>query len=204
MFALLQKDLSVEHEAFASPLNVTLSSYTSAYPDTDIHFGSSGNFFIIWKEILERGGSFELNPPFVEDHMILVAIIAEYAMMFVTEPLSMIIVIPSWEDCLAFTMLKASKYNVLPSQVLNFDRQEHYYQNGSNFDLETPDIRPANGKTSVFILQNEKGKATYPITPEFIEDFTRRFTSPLGNSNDSSGEEGYAHVDESSGEDSYI
>lgn len=192
MFALLQKDLSVEHEAFASPFNVTLSSYSSAYADTDSNFGSSGNFFHIWKKLFQNGGSFELNPPFVEEHMILVAIISEYIMKTVEKPLSLVIIIPSWEDCLAYQMLLNSEYNVLENAVINLERQAHYYQNGSNFDLETPDIRPANGKSSIFILQNEVGSLTYPITDIFLKNFKDRFiTAPDTTEEESSGEEAY-------------
>jgi phosphorylated CTD-interacting factor 1 len=38
--ALAQSNLKVQIEGFASPLNSTLERYYSAFPDTDVVFGS--------------------------------------------------------------------------------------------------------------------------------------------------------------------
>eukprot|EP00606_Chrysophyceae_sp_TOSAG23-5_P000708 GSChrysophyteH2.ASY1.ANO1.48.1 assembled CDS len=44
-FGVLHKDLGVDLEVFASPLNSTFAYHCSAYPDTDSVFGSIGSFF---------------------------------------------------------------------------------------------------------------------------------------------------------------
>lgn len=93
-------------------------------------------------------------------------------------PLSFFIVIPAWEDSSSYKILKESPFNVLTeSKVLLFKHQEHYYQNGFNIGGHELEVRLANGNTSVFILQNEKGKIAYPITKEFIEGFINKFKS---------------------------
>ena len=62
-FAVLQTEWGVDHECFASPLNCTLDSYNSLFPDVDGCFGSIGSFFDFFPE----HGAFEANPPFDKD-----------------------------------------------------------------------------------------------------------------------------------------
>ena len=54
---------AVAHECFASPLNATLASFCSAFPDTDAPFGSIGSFF---DSDFARGGSYQVGPPYNE------------------------------------------------------------------------------------------------------------------------------------------
>jgi hypothetical protein len=62
VFQLLQSQYGVEHECYASPLNVSYTSnpFNSLFEDTDCFFGSQGSFF----SSLPRTGCFEVNPPF--------------------------------------------------------------------------------------------------------------------------------------------
>ena len=64
MFAPLRR-FGVCHECFASPLNCYYPSFCSLFPDTDRFFGSYGSFF----SFRPTSGSFQANPPFVEDVM---------------------------------------------------------------------------------------------------------------------------------------
>lgn len=171
MFGLLP---GMSHESFASPFNVTLSSYTSMFPDTDTYFGSKGDFFKVYPRLFESGGSFELNPPFIEDHMILMGFILDYTLRTTTAPLSFFVVVPTWTDNLAYLMFKNSKFNVLKDEIL-FLRNEHYYQHGANYESDERITRLAGGSTSVFILQNDAGKVKYKITPDFIKSFSAIF-----------------------------
>jgi hypothetical protein len=50
----------------ASPLNCTLDSYNSLFPDVDGVFGSLGSFF----DFIPQHGAFEANPPFDTDSVI--------------------------------------------------------------------------------------------------------------------------------------
>jgi hypothetical protein len=46
-----------------------VQSFSSAFLDTDGFFGSSGSFFDASRRDWRAGGSFEANPPFVEESM---------------------------------------------------------------------------------------------------------------------------------------
>ena len=62
VWTLLQKEFGVQHECFASPLNVSFTSLTfnSLFVDTDQYFGGQGSFFNAWP----TSGAVEANPPF--------------------------------------------------------------------------------------------------------------------------------------------
>ena len=62
VFDVLSDSFGVTHECFASPLNVTMRSFNSVFPDVDKFFGSQGSFFDFWPDT----GAFEANPPFDE------------------------------------------------------------------------------------------------------------------------------------------
>ena len=91
--------------------------------DTDRHFGSVGSFF----GFRPTTGSFESNPPFVNDvmtqnaeHIIscLAAVDASH------EPLSFIVVVPAWDDdkCTSYQLTTRSKYL---RRTLRLRRKEH-------------------------------------------------------------------------------
>lgn len=65
--AAAMQDLVATHgvtaECFASPLNATLPSFCSAFPDTDAPFGSMGSFFAT---DFRCGGSYQVGPPYNE------------------------------------------------------------------------------------------------------------------------------------------
>jgi hypothetical protein len=60
VFEVLKKELDVQTECFASPLNHRLAKYCSAFEDTDQCFGSLGSFY----NVGGLQGSYECNPPF--------------------------------------------------------------------------------------------------------------------------------------------
>ena len=62
VFQVLRSEFGVHHECFASPLNCTMESFNSVFPDVDRFFGSQGSFFDYWPDT----GAFEANPPFDE------------------------------------------------------------------------------------------------------------------------------------------
>src|SRR3546814_361298 len=124
-FRLLQELFGVEAECFASPLNVTLDKFCSVGYDTDRYFGSAGSF---WKfhgrdpkwhsaetDMQRGGGSYEANPPFVEEVM-------DEMAMKITEllqdaeqrniPLSFCVIVPGWDDdtCKSFTIMTTTEF----------------------------------------------------------------------------------------------
>lgn len=179
LFNLIANDLKVSHEMFASPLNSTLNSYTSAFYDTDFHFCSKGNIFSTYMDLAKNGGSFEANPPFTEDHMMMLVIIIEYILTVIEYPLSFFIIVPSWTDALSYQLLKNSKYNQIPNKVLEFKKYNHFYQNGSQYKIIDNDYKIANSPSSIFILQNDTGVIKYPINNTFLDKVNLTFISPI-------------------------
>ena len=176
-FNTLKQKLKVNHEIFASPFNcnVSLNSYTSAYPDTDKFFGSKGNFFGVHKSLFKNGGSFEANPPFLEEHMAAFSKIVTLELESNIKPLSFVIIYPTWEDSLGHKILKESKYNVTPNKSLYFDRGQHYYIQSSQY-WNKDKQRKSNSCTSVFILQNESGQLEYGLTDTVVSEIIEKFS----------------------------
>ena len=177
VFNSLRGGLRVKHEVFASPLNSNLDRYTSAYPDTDYYFGSSGNFFKSFTTLFKNGGSFELNPPFLEEHMLLMTLIVLHTLSICQYELSFTIIIPSWTDSLTFRLLFESAHNVLPDKEIRLERLQHYYRNGGNYESTDESTKSASNNSSIFILQNELGKVKYKVTPEILEELITGFST---------------------------
>jgi len=176
MFELIRRELKVNHELFASPFNCTLENYTSAYPDTDVYFGSKGNFFREYPKLLAKGGSFEANPPFLEEHMTALSLIIEESLdKYTAVPLSFVVIYPAWEDAISHSMLKNSKFNIVPQKVLTFEALNHHYVKSSQYWNNTEIIRQSQSRSSIFILQNDLGKKEYPVTNNFIEKLIKSF-----------------------------
>lgn len=176
VFDVLKKSLGVTHEIFSSPFNHSLDSYTSAYPDTDRFFGSKGNFFQIYEELFKNGGSFEANPPFLEEHMTMLALIV-ISVLSNSVPLSFVVIVPAWTDTLLYHIFTTSKYNVILNKFLYLNRHEHYYRNGSHYFEKGDEMRKSNNKSLVFILQNDLGKNKFPVTEDIINNIKENFTS---------------------------
>ena len=179
LFSLLRSKLKVNHEIFASPFNcnLELNSYSSAYPDTDKFFGSKGNFFGIYKELFKNGGSFEANPPFLEEHMTALTFIILTELKKNKNPLSFVVVYPSWTDAMSYTLLLESEYNVLLDKVLIFDKYKHHYTQSSQYWHKLGVDKNSGSGSSIFILQNSSGKQKYGVTNEIIVDIIDKFTN---------------------------
>lgn len=175
IFTLLRSELNINHELFASPFNCNLemNSYTSAYPDTDKFFGSKGNFFNIYSKLFEKGGSFEANPPFLEEHIAVLSLIINRSLSSEV-PLSFVVFYPSWEDSVGYQELLNSQYNVISQKVLHFERNDHYYIQSSQYWLKGYS-RKSNSRSAIFILQNNLGKIKYQVTPDFINKLCDSF-----------------------------
>lgn len=175
MSRLIRDELSVSMQLFASPFNCDPEiNYCSAYPDTDTKFGSQGNFFSEYSRLFENGGSFEANPPFLEEHMAALSILIEKTLKS-DNPFSFVVVYPTWEDAISFRMLQNSKYNVL-NTMLNFESGDHSYLQSSQYWVRNFS-RKSNSRSTIFILQNESGKLRYPVRAKFIEELKKCFKS---------------------------
>ena len=193
--ALLDLDIPT-HECFASPLNCTLESYTSAFPDTDRYFGSAGSFF----NHPITPGIYECNPPFIELHMQLVAFRAQEALDIherANLPLSFLIIMSNWEDAEYYKILSNSKYKI-SHEIL--ERYSHKYINGESWrgihngnssmvmdmnasisinantsaNMSTPNYFIAKAQSVMFLLQTTQGAKQHAIVANNLLELFKR------------------------------
>ncbi|KAL6079977.1 mRNA (2'-O-methyladenosine-N(6)-)-methyltransferase [Balamuthia mandrillaris] len=194
-FAFLQAKLGVSHECFASPLNCSLpfGCYSSAFPDVDRFFGSRGNFF---REALFHGwlssrhetseqqkdaesdddsdileGSFQANPPFLEETMLALALCMERWLDCAEKrqrPLSFAVFVPGWKDTPSYQLMADSFY-LTKKMVLA--KHQHAYLPG--FQHRPSRRRPISySDTFVFFLQSSAAAARWPISDSMLRSFS--------------------------------
>jgi phosphorylated CTD-interacting factor 1 len=93
MMQILENEMDVRHECYASPLNRFFGSYCSAFRDTDGFFGAVGTF----QSFTPTEGSFEANPPF--DQASVASCFRHIGSLLprATGPLSFTVVIPAMD-----------------------------------------------------------------------------------------------------------
>lgn len=151
VFDYLKNKLKVSQECFASPLNCYYDTFCSAFPDTDINFGSVGSFF----RFLPESGWYEVNPPFSEVVMQKMVEHIEYLLTRTKKSLSFIIIIPKWDDYGSpmWVMMKNSKFL---TDIIDIPAGHKYYvgdQHNIKKSWTTTHI------TSVILLQSKKSKS---------------------------------------------
>lgn len=175
VFDQLQYLLGVQHECFASPLNTHFPSYCSAFLDTDVYFGSSGSFFPAPSRGDRSGnalavgdagsgfapirGSFECNPPFVNDTMKEMAHRLKHllaASEAVREKLLFFVIVPSWEDAYFFKLLLESEYLRCYSKLR---AKEHEYIDGLQYKVTSRATWGANVDSTWFLLATSAAAA---------------------------------------------
>lgn len=119
-------------ELFASPTNRFMTEYFSLFP-TDQMFGATANFFNMDKDYLMMGGTYIVNPPFIEEFFIKSSriIIDEMIRAFkLNIALTMIYIMPNWLDSKGYNALKES-YFFRGEKVL-LKREHSYYESASD------------------------------------------------------------------------
>ncbi|KAJ3246063.1 mRNA (2'-O-methyladenosine-N(6)-)-methyltransferase [Chytriomyces hyalinus] len=162
-FNVLNREFGVDFECFASPLNSRWGRHCSAFTDTDGVFGSLGDFF----SFKPHEGSFEVNPPFVRPIMEKAAEHVEYLLAraeAAKKALSFVVVLPAWEECTSWTLLKESKWlqamTVLPGGDHGFiDGAQHQRQDR---------YRPSPYPTAIYFLQTRLAETRWPVTEKKI------------------------------------
>lgn len=155
VFDVLRSWFNVRFECFASPLNCTCSEYASAFPLVDKCFGATGNFFNLYP----RHGSFEANPPFIEEVMIAMVTHIHNLLQHATGPMSFVIVIPGWLDDPSYVALNASAYKQTFFLVAAAD---HGFCDGAQHQRQDR-FRDSTYDTGVFVLQNQRGSTMWPV-----------------------------------------
>lgn len=155
IFELLSTELSVNFELFSSPLNNYFKDYCSAYTDTDIYFGSQGNFFDVYPALFKNGGSFEAFPPRNNEYLSAFSTLVCNELEKNISALSFFIVIPHIPETYACSILSKSKFT-------NYKLMNKAQRNNEK------ESKCTNQKLTIFILQNNLGKEKYKVTEEFI------------------------------------
>jgi phosphorylated CTD-interacting factor 1 len=163
-FDLLRKTMSVSQECFASPFNCYFSRFCSAFPDTDVFFGSRGSFFDF--EPIE--GSFECGPPYTVEVMDRTA---EHCISLLKKtdlPLSFIVFVPEWTDTNYGRLMDPANCDLCVDHFLA-DKENHKYVTGLQH-LAVNTVEKTNQRywtlpfpTHVYFLQNEKGREKWPV-----------------------------------------
>eukprot|EP00873_Tetraselmis_striata_P016061 jgi/Tetstr1/436325/TSEL_025163.t1 len=173
VFDVLQKHWDVSHECFASPLNCYFPSYCSLFLDTDASFGSKGSFF----DFRPAEGSFEANPPFVEDTMTENVRHITELLGSSSSPLSFVIVVPGWDDdsCESYQLTMKSPFL---RRHLTLDVRDHYYKNGMQHQIQGGKVyQPSSCATFVFFMQNDAGAKQWPIKESHLAELRSAFQS---------------------------
>lgn len=177
----LQIELGVSTEMFASPMNALYPNYYSAYPFTDKYFMSKGSILFNFMNIEE--GSFESNPPYTEDFMLLNAYMITYILnksyndndnKNKQKPLSFVIINPNWKDTPSFYALTNSKYNVLKNKYINIQKNKHKYISGNQHKQNNSYYVSGVG-SFVYILQNMAGSRKWPATGSVVQNIVNKF-----------------------------
>lgn len=172
VFDVLKEELGTKCELYASPMNNYLNRYCSMFPDTDSIFGSIGN--LLTKEILSTlfidGGSFEVNPPFTEEHLSLTTMILLKLLKTIKKPLTFVIIYPKWDDLWVYDEFIGSKYNKLLNKVITFESGKHIYSKVNNYRINQYQV--AKHISVMFVLSND---ANLVISNNFVEKVKQHF-----------------------------
>lgn len=181
VFTTLQDEFGVRHECFASPLNQALSSYHSAFPDTDRFFGSRGDFFDLSSNEWAQGGSYQAYPPFTEECMQMMSETVHHILEHNDKTgtaTSFMVVVPCWTDERAHEMMRESRF--LRKHIV-LEKAQHTYCSGSQHAvLQQHRHHEAGYRTTVFFLQNDSGASEWPVTTQAIEKLEQAFRGPQG------------------------
>lgn len=167
-FDILINKLSVKTELFAAPMNVNLPIYCSLFL-IDQKFGAMDNFFNLEpQQILE--GTYEVNPPFIEDifikssHMVIDFLKQSQE---AKKDLMFIYIMPDWLDSKGYQALVKSPFLI---KEITLDKNNHYYYQSSN-----DRVVQANFDTHILVIGTEKSNVRWnpKIETEIVRSFTQ-------------------------------
>jgi len=173
-FDVLRREFGVTKECFASPLNRNAALYWSAFADTDRFFGSQGSFYTaLGSALVQEGGSFYANPPFVEEHM---QLLQEQVALILELPVAVTftVILPTWTDNASYEWMRKSQYTKL-HVILQPNR--HEYVDG-NQHTNARKTMLARFSSSCFILQNSLGSAKFHVDAAKKRRLTASFALP--------------------------
>ena len=192
----LGTDFGVDAECFASPFNRRHARFCSAFADTDVPFGSSGNFFASRRNgTLRTFSSAECGPPY-DDALMAMAIHMLDAELEQREeastPGTFVLVVPDWRFPTPSAFCQAFAASRFLTHVESLGKDEHRYVEGFQH-LATGSKKKGKqqehrmqfvmGETATLLvwLQNEAGTKRHPVTRDAVERQRRAWNvGPLG------------------------
>jgi phosphorylated CTD-interacting factor 1 len=173
-FDLLRRNMQVCQEVFASPFNCYFKHFCSAFPDTDVFFGSRGSFFDF--EPVE--GSFECGPPYTIEVMDRCAEHCIKLLESSDRPLSFVVFVPEWTDTRYGRIMHPDNCKFCVGHFLA-DKDHHRYVTGLQH-LAVNSINKTNHRywtlpfpTHVYFLQNEAGRSKWPVTKDITTELKK-------------------------------
>ena len=183
----LRKLYECRMECFASPLNCRYERFCSAFPDTDLPFGSVGSFF---EYDFSGGGCYQANPPFVDGfiHRMCETMerwLSKEAQDDKENSLMFVVIVPAWKEADGWKALKDSDHL---SHHVEIAQESHYYAEGTQYRRKEQ-YRIASFDTSVFYLQNRVAAERFPITKDGVDALLKAFatTEPVDSDDDGKG-----------------
>jgi hypothetical protein len=184
VFACLQRSWGVHCEGFASPLNASLPSFCSAFPDVDAPFGSLGSFFslALAQPPTLLSGSFELNPPFcvtLYADLIAACTALLHAADAANSPLSFALVVGGTEPALASPALSALPASPFFRGQLHVGVGTHVYVCGrQHMQQQRLPFRACD--TAVYFLQSAAAATKWPVTDTALDQLRAAFEATNG------------------------
>ena len=172
VFDVLLEHFDCRTECFASPFNCRYERFCSAFPDTDMAFGSLGSFFDF--DPAPEGGCFQANPPFISGFIEMMQERMDCLLKSTSKkPLMFIVFIPAWKETSGWKALNESHY-LTRHLLLSQKSDPHFYCEGTQHRRRGR-YRIATFDTSVFFLQNSTARDRWPVTEEILGDLTFAF-----------------------------
>lgn len=150
VFCTLNREFELKAELFASPTNCFLPSYFSLF-NSDRYFGSNGNFFNMKPGHLMLGGTYMVNPPFIEELFIKSSEILVQRLITAFEnnvSLTLIYIMPNWLDSKGYSRLREC-YFFRKELVLQANKHV-YYETASESYI------PAKFNTHMLVLSTNQ------------------------------------------------
>ena len=169
VFNVLEENLNVHHECFASPLNCYYGSYCSAYYDVDFPFGSLGSFW----DFKPNGGSFQANPPFV--HHVMMAMVNKIQTLLSQQhiPFSFVVIVPVWLEEESYQIMCQSPFTV---QHWIIHKADHGFCDGAQHQRRDR-YRVSPYDTAVLVLQNDAGRSEFPVPSTLEQELRQAFAT---------------------------
>lgn len=172
VFDVLLEHFDCRTECFASPFNCRYERFCSAFPDTDMAFGSLGSFFDF--DPTPEGGCFQANPPFISGFIEMMQERMDFLLKSTSKmSLMFIVFIPAWKETSGWKALNESQY-LTRHLLLSQKSDPHFYCEGTQHRRRGR-YRIATFDTSVFFLQNSTARDRWPVTDEILGDLTFAF-----------------------------